>query len=286
MRFYRPLFLLSAAAVLFCGFTLPPFHEIERQAFESVLNTALRDYFAGTLKVGHAHIGRDFRLQLGDIQGELVTRERPVSVRLQTLESVEPLYRLLFLKPVHFNFSGFQPSLSSQPGISGKAMAAPGWKWIFTLEAHVESLALEDIVWVNPDSLAGSSGRMIGTLEVAADYTGHSEFKMELSVPEPGGSLQARFFDSVTPYLPKTKKKSKKKTEILASTHETIAYRKAELTAQLENDDQVKMLLRIMVPDYNLNLNLTLLVKVDEKNAFLKLFQLLGVIQGQVPKAS
>ena len=109
---------------------------------------------------------------------------------------------------------------------------------------------------------------------------------MELLVPEPGGSLQARFFDSVTPYLPKTKKKSKKKAETLAATHETIAYQQAELIAQLENDDQVKMLLRIMIPDYNLKLNLTLLVKVDEKNAFLKLFQLLGIIQGQIPKAS
>jgi len=286
MRFYRPLFLFSALAVLLCGFTVPPFHEVERRAFESVLNTALRDYFAGTLKVGRAHLGRDFRLQLSEVEGELVTRERPVAIRLQTLESVEPLYRLLFLKPVHFAFTGLKPAGSPHPGVSGKAQAKPGWKWDFMLEANIESLGLEDIVWVNPDSLAGSSGRMIGTLEVKADYTGHSEFKMELSVPEPGGSLQARFFDSVTPYLPKTKKKSKKNAETLAATHETIGYRQAELTAQLENDDQVKMLLRIMIPDYNLKLNLTLLVKVDEKNAFLKLFQLLGIIQGQTPKAS
>lgn len=286
MRFYHPLFLLSAVVILFCGFTLPPFREIERQAFESVLNTALRDYFAGTLKVGRAHISRDLRLQLTGIQGELVTRERPVAIELQTIESVEPLYHLLFLKPVHFAFAGLKPSGSPHPGVSGKAMATAGWKWNFTLEANVESLGLEDIIWVNPESLAGSSGRMIGTLEVKADYTGHSEFKIELSVPEPGGSLQARFFDSVTPYLPKTKKKSKKNAETLAATHETIGYRRAELTAQLENDDQVKMLLRIMIPDYNLKLNLTLLVKVDEKNAFLKLFQLLGIIQGQIPKAS
>lgn len=265
---------------------MPPFKEIERKAFQSALNTALRDYFAGTLKVESAHISRDFRLHLGRIQGELVTRERPVAIELQSLESVEPLYRLLFLKPVHFIFAELKPADSAQPGVSGKALATPGWKWAFTLEADIESLRLEDIIWVNPDSLAGSSGQMVGTLEVKADYTGHSEFKMVLSVPEPGGSLQARFFDSVTPYLPKTKKKSKKKAETLAATRETIGYQQAELTAQLENDDQVKMLLRIMIPDYNLKLNLTLLVKVDEKNAFLKLFQLLGIIQGQTPKAS
>ncbi len=286
MRFYRPLFLFSALTVLLCGFTVQPFHEMERRAFESVLNTALRDYFAGTLKVETAHIGRDFRLQLTNIRGELVTRERPVAIELRTMTSIEPLYRLIFLKPVRFTFEGLKPSGSSHPGVSGAALVTPGWKWAFTLEATIESLGLEDLVWVNPDSLAGSSGRMIGTLEVKADYTGHSEFKMELSVPEPGGSLQARFFDSVTPYLPKTKKKSKKNAEILAATHETIGYRQAELTAQLENDDQVKMLLRILIPDYNLKLNLTLLVKVDEKNAFLKLFQLLGIIQGQIPKAS
>jgi len=286
MRFYRSLLLVSSLGLLFCGFSLPPFHEIERRAFESVLNTALRDYFAGTLKVGRAHIGRDLRLRLTGIQGELVTREKPVAVELQSVESIEPLYRLLFLKPVHFAFTRLKPTGSPHPGVSGKAQVRAGFKWDFTLEANVESLGLEDITWVNPDSLAGSSGRMMGTLEVKADYTGHSEFKMELSVPEPGGSLQARFFDSVTPYLPKTKKKSKKNAETLAATHETIGYQQADLTAQLENDDQVKMLLRIMIPDYNLKLNLTLLVKVDEKNAFLKLFQLLGIIQGHSPKAS
>jgi len=286
MRLLRPLLILSSLGLLLSGFSMPSFRELERAAFESLLNTALRDYFAGTLKLDQASIGRDFRLRMSGLRGELVTQERPVAIELQSLSSQEPLYQLLFLKPIHFGFSGLKPAGSLNPGISGQVEALAKKNWAFALYANIDSLGLEDIIWVNPDGLAGSSGRMVGVVEVKADASGHSEFKMELAVPEPGGSLQARFFDSVTPYLPKTKKKTKNKAETLAATHETIGYREAQLTAQLAQDDQVKMLLRIMIPDYNLKLNLTLLVKVDEKNAFLKLFQLLGIIQGQPPKAS
>ncbi len=276
---HRKLILLSLTLLLFCGFTLPSFHELERRGFESLLNTTLRDYFAGTLKVDEARIGRDLRLHLSGLRGEMVTRERPVAIELARIDSIEPLPRILLLKPVHFDFAGLRPISSPLQGVSGKARVKPGWKWAFELAADIESLGLEDIIWVNPDSLAGSTGRMTGVLEIKADYTGHSEFTMDLAVPDPGGNLQARFFEVVTPYLPK--KSSKKKTTALAETHEVIGYKQASLSAKLENDDQVKMLLRILIPDYNLNLNLNLLVKVDEKNAFLKLFELMGILQEQ-----
>lgn len=279
MHYRTRLLTLAAAVLLFCGFSLPSWPEIQRRAAESLLNTVLRDYFAGTLQVEQARIDRNLHLHLAGLKGELVTRERPVAIQLQRIDSQDPLYRMLFLKPVSFDFQGLKPASSLLPGVSGRATATPGWKWAFELRADVERLGLEDIIWVNPDSLAGSSGQMQGWLEVKTDYTGHSEFTMELKVPEPGGSLQARFFEAVTPYLPK--QAAGKKVSSLAQTHETIGYKHASLTAQLENDDQVKMLLRILVPDYNLNLNLNLLIKVDEKNAFSKLFELMGILQGQ-----
>ncbi len=281
MRMRKKLAAISLALLL-CGFSVPPAAELERRACEMLLNTALRSFFSGTLKIRQAHMGRDFRLRLAGLSGELVTRERPVRIEMAEIRSEDPLYRILALKPMHFRFSGLKPSGPAPSAISGTAMLLAGRKWNYEVSAQVENLGIEEISWVNPDSLAGASGSVSGQLTLGMDYSGHSQFVLRLAIPEPGGSLQARFFDAVTPYLPQ--KLNQKKLQELSQTQELIHYTHASLEGQLEEDERVKMLLRISIPDYNLNLNLNVLVRVDEKNAFLKLFQLLGILQTQPSK--
>src|SRR3989338_2230432 len=96
MRTLRKTLPLLAALLFFCGFALPSADELERRVCESLLNTALRDLFSGTLKIEHAHVGRDLRLRLSGLSGELITKERPVRIEMGELKSADPLYRVLF----------------------------------------------------------------------------------------------------------------------------------------------------------------------------------------------
>ncbi len=281
MRLFRKLIPVLLITPLLFGFGRPQADELERRVLQSALNTALRDIFSGTLKIQGTHLSRNLRLRLSGLSGELVTQERPVRIELPGLESDDPLYYFLIFKPVHFHFSGLKPSGNDSSGISGKAIAVAGLKWTFEITSRIENFGLEEIAWVNPDSLSGSSGRMTGDLKLKADFSGHSEFNLHLDVPEPGGNLQARFFETITPYLPQTK--NLKVLRDLSQSHELVQYHQASLDARLEQDDQVKVLLRILIPDYNLNLNLNMLVRVDEKNTFLKLFQLLGILRSHLP---
>jgi hypothetical protein len=53
------------------------------------------------------------------------------------------------------------------------------------------------------------------------------------------------------------------------------------LRMNLETADTIKGFLHIRVPEYNLNLNLNLEIRLDEENAFSKLFWLMGFIRVQ-----
>ncbi len=244
-----------------------------------MLNAGARDFFAGTLRVEHARIDQTLRLRIEGVHGEIATPEKPVVLALDTLTTREPLWRLLLLKPVTFEFSGLKPSGSLSDGLSGTLVYTPGWHGSLEARVAVQNLNLAEIVWVNPDNLAGSSGRLEGEIYLRQTASAESDFSTALHVAEPGGKLQARFFDSVTPYLHKKKKRAV--LEKLAGTRDLVGYSQASLEATLKNADTVKAVFRIMVPEYNLNLNLKMTVKVDEKNAFMKLFQLLGLLQAK-----
>ena len=276
---FRPWLILMAAASFTCAFTAPNWSEMTRRTAENLLNAGARDFFAGTLRVEKAQLDQTLRLKIDGIRGEIATPEKPVMLALGTLATREPLWRLLLLKPVTFEFSGLKPSGSSSDGLSGTLIYTPGWHWALEAQVAVHNLNLAEIAWVNPDNLAGSSGQMAGEIRLSQNAAGESDFSTALLIAEPGGKLQARFFDSVTPYLPKKKKKTA--LEKLASTHDLVGYSQASLEATLKNADTVKAVFRIMVPEYNLNLNLKMTVKVDEKNAFMKLFQLLGLLQAK-----
>jgi hypothetical protein len=82
--------------------------------------------------------------------------------------------------------------------------------------------------------------------------------------------LQQRFFESVRPYLPAL---PVKKDQPL------VNYEEADLRMNLESADRIKGFLHIRIPEYNLNLNLNLEVRLDEENAFSKLFWLMGLLK-------
>jgi hypothetical protein len=145
------------------------------------------------------------------------------------------------------------------------------------MKADVRSLDLGDIEWVNPENLAGSAGEMKGSFTFRVDAGGRPFCEIRLRVEEPGGKLQARFFETLKPYLPQLA--VQQKVEEIAGKQALVDFREAELRLDLAESDRMKIFLHIAVPDYNLDLNLNIELRVDSENAFADVAGLVGLIR-------
>jgi hypothetical protein len=161
--------------------------------------------------------------------------------------------------------------------MAGTAVMTAGENWSFELEAEIRSMGLEDLEWFDPENLAGSSGLMRGTLRIKNDYTEVQQFRAELAVAEPGGNIQAHFFDLLAPHLPPFE--GIRRIRDLSKGQRLVTYRKAALNMEITGPAEFKVFLHILVPEYNLNLNINFKIRTDRENAFLELAQLLGLVE-------
>jgi hypothetical protein len=103
------------------------------------------------------------------------------------------------------------------------------------------------------------------------------EFSMNLEAPEPGGNIQARFFDLFLPYLPTSLQKER--VQKISKSQQLIRYGRAALRVDLVHSDNMKILLQIFIPAYNLKLTLNATIRTDEKTAFSQIARLMGLIE-------
>lgn len=268
---------LLVAAVLCAGLAWANRHAAERRLLEYGINLAAREYFAGTLRLSQGYLDRKLRIHMFGFRGDFQTANGPVPIEIQSLESRDPLTRLAAGAPVLFTFKGARPALSKFEGIRGMALLKGGRDGRFKLRAKIVDLGLEDVAWLNPENLQGSSGRMTGFITLRSDARKDPVFGLQIKVSEPGGHIQAKFFDLLLPYLPSMK--TREEVSRLAAEAGLMVYRKAEFSMQLDEPDKLKVFFHIEVPDYNLHLNLNILIRTDEKNSFMKLTQMMGLVQ-------
>ncbi len=266
------LFLIAAGAGIYT-YRLP----LERTAVEKILNLSTAEFFDGSLRLNHVHINREFKVIIKGIRGEYKAAEGTVPIRIQRIESKDPIYKIFSEKGVRFDFRGLRPATSESLGISGTVETRAGKNWRSEMRADVQSLDLADIQWINPDNLDGSTGELRGDITFKADFQSEPEAGITLLIHEPGGKLQSKFFDVLLPYLPQLP--DKVKIAKLADTKALVGFKEAELKATIVSTDKIKVFLHILVPDYTLNLNLNLEIRVDEKNAFGELARIMGLMR-------
>jgi hypothetical protein len=265
---------LFAAFAIFALFNLP---YLEQRTLELGINYAAREYFGGSIRLQNVKIDKNLKLQIEGLEGRFRTRSGPLPVEAQRIRSNEPLTHLFLQKPVTFGFEAARPKHSAYNGIHGSAVYKGGKEWEFRLDGDIEGIGLEDLTPLSPESLTGSSGSMKGRITLASDARHDPAFGLELRVEEPGGKMQARFFDLLLPYLPQIQ--TQRKIEKLSGTAKLVAYRKASFQMNLVESDRIKMLLQIEVPEYNLNLNLNMEIRVDRKNALSQIAQIMGLVE-------
>jgi hypothetical protein len=275
----RTFFILLSAAMLvgFVLWALPRIPGLERDLAERLANDAAREYFAGSIRVEKVSLGRHFKVRLTGITGQLQTRQGPVPLEIRSLESQDTLFLFFTQKPVRFIFEGIRPQISSRKGISGNFIIQTGLAPRFELTADLGKTSLEDWQWLDPQNLGGATGAMQGSLTFRQVSGREPEFSMNLEAPEPGGSIQARFFDLFLPYLPTSLQKER--VQKVSKSQQLVQYGRAALRVDLAQSDNMKILLQIFIPAYNLKLTLNATIRTDEKTAFSQIARLMGLVE-------
>lgn len=273
--FISLIFLLAILGLVL--WILPRLPELERDLVERLANRSSKEYFADSLKIKKVSLDHHFKIHLTGITGKLKTRQGPVPLEIKSLESQDALFLFLIQKPVRFLFEGIRPQISSRNGLSGSFLIQTGSAPRFELTADLGKTGLEDWQWLDPENLGGATGAMTGNLTFRQAVGQEPAFNLNIEAPQPGGSLQARFFDIFVPYLPASP--MKEKVEKVSKSQALVRYDRAALKISLSQSDSLKILLQIFIPAYNLKLTLNATVRADQKDAFSQIARLMGLIE-------
>jgi len=268
------LFLVIGTSILW---VLPRLPGLERDLVERLANNASKEYFADSVRIEKVSLDRHFKIHLTGITGKLKTRQSPVPLEIRSVKSQDSLFLLITQKPVRFIFEGLRPQGSSRAGISGTSLIQTGKTGGFECSADFGKADLEDLQWLDPQNLGGATGAMKGSLTFRQTFGQEPVFSMDLEAPPPGGNIQARFFDLFLPYLPASLHKDK--VLKISESQELIRYDRAALKVSLLQSDNMKILLQIFIPAYNLKLTMNTTVRTDEKAAFSQIARIMGLIE-------
>lgn len=270
------IFLIVLIGVLFT------FHqEISRRALEYSLNRSTKSIFNGSLKIGKVSFDSRLRIYIEKIEANLKTEKGKIPVVIRSISSKEPITNFLIKGSLLFDFTGAGFANSKFEGIYGTFRFGGIWKRVFDLNAVVGGLDLGEIAWTNPENLNGSSGKITGEVSIKIEGGRETQFNSKLEIKEPGGVIGSRFLGFLAPYLPQSV--NRENLRQLALRGGLVKYRGARLGADLMGSDKVKLFLFIAIPDYNLHLNTNIEVRVDQKNAFSEISQILGIIKKAGP---
>lgn len=274
-----PLIWLSmlAAVVGLVLWVTPRLPEIERNLLERRLNQVSQEFFAGSIRIQGVTLNRQLRARITELSGKLQTRQGPVPLEIRFIESLDPLSYFLEKKPIRFIFEGFRPEKSTRSGVSGTFTIDASSASNFEFTADFGSSDLEDWQWLDPQNLTGATGATKGSLTFRQAAGKDPEFHIDIESPQPGGNIQAKFFDLFLPYLPVSTQKEKVRD--MTQKEQLIRYQKGSLKVDLLQSDRMKILLQIFIPDYNLKLTLNADLRTDRKDAFSQIARIMGLIE-------
>lgn len=265
--------------IVFIGWVYVFIHreKLFHQVVQFSINQASKDLFDNTIRVERIALARDFKIKLEGISGNLKTAEQPVKIKIGDVSSEDSLLQLLKPGGVRFKFTNASFDESKFGGAHGRFQVQIKKPFSFQFHMVVDGIGLDELVWINPESLAGATGKLVGSMVLKSEGKELS-LQGKLMVEPPGGFIQARLFSALLTYLPPSAAKPNVKTLVQSET--TVRYEEASLDIKTEKSDLIKMILFIAIPDYNLRLNTNVDVTIDAKNAWFQIADIFGLIQG------
>lgn len=281
MKALKPMLVLTMLFILLFWVALfarqTEYHQVVLQHLaNSSVNQNTQKLFSGSARIDRFWISRDLRIHGMGFHALLNSDQGPIAIEVSDFESTAPFYRYFLRNGLEIIFSGAKPSASEGLGFMGTLRTGNRPKPFLHLKTHLEGVDFKDVTWVNNDNLAGATGQLKGEIEYRVEDN-RPFFKGTLNVAEPGGKIQARFFDLLTPYLPKSQVKSAVKK--ISAEKGLVTYQTASAEVSLLTPTELKVLLHIMIPVYNLVLNLNITIRLDDENAFNQIAQIAGMIK-------
>ncbi len=233
--------------------------------------------FSEPAKIERIWLDRFFQIHIRGFSGDLKTRQDPAPIRIENIDCEGSVWGVLQGETLVCHLTPIRVADSVNQKISGTLLFQGGTHWRLDFTAQAESMDLKDVIWLDPDHLKGSSGRMTGTLILRSQAQGSPFFVLDFRAVEPGGKLQSEFFELLRPFLPLTAPKDLLNKE--GSGKRLMRYTRASLTLRTIQADKMSGIFRILLPDFPVNLNVNLEIRIDEDNAFFELARLMGYFE-------
>lgn len=249
--------------------------EAERWLFEKALSTGTREFFEGPVRLKGGYIDRGLKMHLTDVQATLKSKEGPAPLELEGIHSQASLLDYFSPKGTKIDFQGLKPQGSASKGISGRAELKSEGGGHFHLEAKIEALDLSEIEWINEDNLKGSKGLLTGTITSDGKYTEEPHFQVILASKD--GLVQAKFFSVLLPYLPALP--TKDKMIQLSQAGAVLPFKDAAIRMEMKEPGKLKIFLHVLIPDYNVSLNINFEIRLEDTVSFTQLARTLGLLK-------
>lgn len=275
------LVLLLVSFVLALLLALGSVNLWARPLVEFAVNSSTQPFFRGSVRIDRVSLGRMLQVRIEDARAIFYSEVRPVPIALRSLRSQGSLLRFFSKKGGRLEFEGLGFQESKHAGLRGEGEIRAAKDWSLDFKIELQDVGLEELEWLNPENLGGASGGLRGEIQFRTDSEGRMGGGADLRVGPPGGLLPAKFFEILRPYLPASVVPAE--VDFLVAHVDLVSFHEARLQAELVDSDRMKTFLHIAVPDYNLNLNVNLEIRLDEKNAFQDLLQLAGIVSGRAP---
>lgn len=263
--------LLAASAVHFHGFFL-------RSLLEFQINRDNREIFCGSIKIPKAEFTPGLGIRIEGLRGGIKTDTGFVPFQIPLVFSENRVTDLFSSQGLLLRFEKFQFKALRDRGVGGTLRLKSGRLWSSELEAEVKSLDLEEFEWLNPENLSGATGELRGRFILKTGADRDPELLLELKVEEPGGTLPSKAFSPLLAYLPESLQREYVRE--LTSDSGLIRYSSGVFRVDLSRADRMKLFLHMAIPDYNLDINLNLEIRVEEADTFSKIVQLMAHVKG------
>jgi hypothetical protein len=254
------------------------FHEeLARRWLESALNQNTQELFLGSLRLAEFRLEPKLRVRLGPLRGRIRAGSQEIPFEVQEIVSSGPLTDYFSREGLELRFAGFGVGDSPRSDIRGIARTRGGREGSFDLRVEIQNLGLEELARFDPENLKGAAGELEGEIAFRQDMGETFEFQALLRIEQPGGRLPSRFFEPLLAYLPEFA--VRREVRKVVAARGLVDYREASLQIRSVQTDRVKIFFHILIPEYNLDLNVNLEVRADEKTAFADLASLLGLLK-------
>ena len=257
----RGILIISLAVITLVGLTLG-LALFSFPLLELALNRSTQTLFDRTLHLGKSEWKKNLGIRFTDVQVHFQAPTESVPIQIHLLESQNSILHLFSHQGAQFKFKGFQIVGSKKSGIEGTLRIGGGKKSFFELDATVKGIDLQELTWINPPRLEGSQGEIKGRIKIRQETGKPLLLVARLYVEEPGGLLQSQLFDLLKPYLPQVA--LNRKIRLIKVAGGLVGFRVAQLRAEKDEPDKMKIFLHLAVPDYNLDLNLKMQVHLSD----------------------